>query len=159
MEDRGSIRLSDPSLPNTVMSPSINSVLGLMCVWENRDNGRQSERRCTVKNMTYDERINEKLNQGISHIQAEIEVTQEDADAKIAALRRRQETEETRIRELMIAVLSEDHPDLFAQVEAKARRRFEDAAEKRRTRPKGAATPASQHNVETEESEEYGDLG
>jgi len=108
---------------------------------------------------TRNERINEKLNKGISHIQAEIEVTQEDHDAKIAVLKRRQETETSRIREIMITVLNEERPDLFAEVEAKARRRFEDAAEKRRTRAKSAATPAPKHDVETEESEEYGDPG
>lgn len=110
-----------------------------------------------MEKMTYNERINAKLNQGISHIQAEIEVTQEDTDAKIAALRRRQEIEETRIREIMINVLWEDHRGLFDQVEAKARRRFEDAAEKRRTLPKGAATPAPQHDVETGEPKDYRD--
>ncbi|MCH8562040.1 hypothetical protein LTI14_02225 [Nesterenkonia sp. YGD6] len=112
-----------------------------------------------AKKKTRNERINEKLNAGISHIEAEIQVTKEDADAKIAELKRRQETENSRIREIMIAVLSEDHPDLYAQVEAKARRRFEDTAEKRRTRARGAATPTPQHDVETEESEEYGDPG
>lgn len=112
-----------------------------------------------MKKMTYNERIDEKLNRVISHIQAEIEVTQEDCDAKIAALRRRQETEETRIREIMINVLWEDHRGLFDQVETKARQRLEDAAEKRRTRPNGAATPAPQPDVETEESKEYRDPG
>ncbi|MBE1514294.1 hypothetical protein [Nesterenkonia halotolerans] len=111
-----------------------------------------------AKKKTRNERINEKLNKGISHIQAEIEVTQEDHDAKIAVLKRRQETETSRIREIMITVLNEEHPDLFAEVEAKARRRFEDAAEKRRARAKNAASPA-QHNETPEDRGIWGQQG
>ncbi|MGJ9374176.1 hypothetical protein [Nesterenkonia sp. CF4.4] len=109
--------------------------------------------------MTYNERINEKLNQGISHLQAEIEVTQEDYDAKITALRRRQETEETRIREIMINVLWEDHRGLFDQVEAKARRRFEDAVEQRRARANGTTNSEPRHHENSEEPEGPDDAG
>lgn len=109
-----------------------------------------------MEKMTYNERIHEKLNKGISHIQAEIEVTREDADAKIAELKRRQETENSRIREIMIAVLKEDHPPLFDEVEAKARRQFEAATEKRRSRAKGVSTSVPRN---VEESQEFNESG
>lgn len=109
--------------------------------------------------MTRNERIDEKLNRGISHIQAEIEVTQEDADAKITELRRRQETDETRIREIMINVLWEDHPGLFDQVETKARRRLKDAAEKRRARAKGVANSPLPRDEGSEEDGNPGQYG
>lgn len=84
------------------------------------------------------ERIEEKVAGGLSHIEAEIEVEQEDAAARIARLRQRQEKEDAKVREIVVDLLEEEHTEVFECLQAKARERLAGEAQRRRERAKRA---------------------
>ena len=84
------------------------------------------------------ERIEEKVAGGLSYIEAEIEVEQEDAAARIARLRQRQEKEDAKVREIVVDLLEEEHSEVFERLQAKARQRLAGEAQRRRERAKRA---------------------
>ncbi|HLS33213.1 MAG TPA: hypothetical protein VK039_06475, partial [Brevibacterium sp.] len=84
------------------------------------------------------ERIEEKVAGGLSYIEAEIEVEQEDAAARIARLRQRQEKEDAKVREIVVDLLEEEHSEVFERLQAKARERLAGEAQRRRERAKRA---------------------
>ncbi|WP_040283063.1 hypothetical protein [Tessaracoccus massiliensis] len=84
------------------------------------------------------QRIEEKVAGGLSHIEAEIEVEQEDAAARIARLRQRQEKEDSKVREIVVDLLEEEHSEVFERLQAKARERLAGEAQRRRERAKRA---------------------
>lgn len=84
------------------------------------------------------ERIEAKVAGGLSHIEAEIEVEQEDAAARIARLRQRQEKEDAKVREIVVGLLEEENPELFERLQVKARERLAGEAQRRRDRAKRA---------------------
>lgn len=84
------------------------------------------------------QRIEAKVAGGLSHIEAEIEVEQEDAAARIARLRQRQEKEDAKVREIVVDLLEEEHSEVFERLQAKARERLAGEAQRRRERAKRA---------------------
>lgn len=99
------------------------------------------------------QRIKAKLSEGKSHLEAEIEVAQEDAAAKIADLRAKQVKEEAKVREAIVELLETEHSELFESLEKKARRRLEDEVRRRRERSKGATASVAPENASVPQSE------
>lgn len=97
----------------------------------------------TTTKSTKADRLAQLREQGLSNIEAEIQIAQEDAEAKIAALKARQAREEKRIRELMLTILEEEHPDEFDALRTRAVQRREEDAKSRAARIKGASQSAS----------------
>ncbi|MGP5496676.1 hypothetical protein [Corynebacterium flavescens] len=96
------------------------------------------------------ERIEEKVAGGLSHIEAEIEVEQEDAAARIARLRQRQEKEDAKVREIVVDLLEEEHSDVFEHLQAKARERAKRATRSSEpTPPSGGVAAQSAFSTET----------
>ena len=91
-----------------------------------------------MRKQTKAQRIEAKVASGLSHIEAEIEVEQEDAAARIARLRHRQEKEDAKRREIVVDLLEEEHTEVFERLQAKARQRLADEAQRRRERAKRA---------------------
>jgi len=89
-----------------------------------------------MANQTKAQRIEAKVDSGLSHIEAEIEVEQEDAAARIARLRQRKEKEDAKVREIVVDLLEEDHSEVFDRLQAKARERLGGEAQRRRERAK-----------------------
>lgn len=99
----------------------------------------------TKTKATKSERVKALRDEGLSHIEAEIQIAQEDAEAKIAALKERQAQEEKRVRELMLTILEEKRPDDFENLRAQAVHRREADAKERSTRIKGSRQSTPQH--------------
>ena len=107
----------------------------------------------TKTKATKSERVKALRDEGLSHIEAEIQIAQEDAEAKIAALKERQALEEhlescpecRAVRELMLTILEEKHPDEFENLRAQAVHRREADAKARSTRIKGSRQSTPQH--------------
>lgn len=91
-----------------------------------------------MANQTKAQRIEAKVVGGLSHIEAEIEIEQEDAAARIARLRQRQEKEDAKVREIVVDLLEEEHSDVFERLQANAREQLADEAQRRRERAKRA---------------------
>lgn len=84
------------------------------------------------------QRIANKIADGMTHIEAEISIVQEDNAAKVAVLKVRQEKEETKVRSIIVELLAEHHPDRFRDLEAKARAKLQTEAYVRSSRASGA---------------------
>ncbi|MGO1824782.1 MAG: hypothetical protein ACTH0N_12050 [Brevibacterium aurantiacum] len=88
------------------------------------------------------QRVETKVAGGLTHIEAEIEVEQEDARARIARLRQRQTREGTKVREIVVDLLESEHSELFGQLSSVARRQLKTEAQRRRARAKKASASA-----------------
>lgn len=100
-----------------------------------------------AKKMTKQQRIYEKMVDGLSLVEAEIEIAREDADEKIARLRRRQEREQKRIDARAVEIIERDHAELWAEAQRQARVEIEAERDKRsaaRRRAAAAPTPDAQ---------------
>lgn len=97
-----------------------------------------------AKKMTKQERIDAKVAAGLSRLDAEIEIAKEDADERIARLRRRQEREQKRINARAVEIIERDHAELWADAQRQARVEIEAERDKRsaaRRRAAAAPTP------------------
>lgn len=100
-----------------------------------------------AKKLTKQQRIDEKMAGGLSLVEAEIEIAREDADEKIARLRRRQEREQKRIDARAVEIIERDHAELWAEAQRQARVEIEAERDKRsaaRRRAAAAPTPDAQ---------------
>lgn len=92
----------------------------------------------TTTKSTKADRLAQLREQGLSNIEAEIQIAQEDAEAKIAALKARQVREEKKIRETMLDLLASEQKDLFDALHAKAVKKREQDAKARSNRTRSA---------------------
>lgn len=113
----------------------------------------------TTTKSTKADRLAQLREQGLSNIEAEIQIAQEDAEAKIAALKVRQAREEKKIRETMLDLLESEHKDQFDALRAKAvKKREQDAkARSNRTRSARAQEAPAQGQPGLGQSNEYRD--
>ena len=88
------------------------------------------------------QRIEAKIASGMTHIQAEIAVVQEDNAAKVAALKAKQEKEEVKVRSIIVELLAEQHPEAFRALETQARAKLRTEANVRSSRASGARASA-----------------
>lgn len=88
---------------------------------------------------TKSQRITEKVKAGLSHIEAEIEIAQEDNAAKIAALKAKKDKEDARERERVVVLLEDEQPELFEQLRSKARHQLAQETRQRRDRHRGTS--------------------
>lgn len=86
--------------------------------------------------LTKAQRIEEKVNEGMTRLEAEIEVEQEDFQARIEKLKAEQEEEQRKINEKMLDLLEEEHPDIHAKLKDRviADKRAEEIKRSRRAR-------------------------
>lgn len=98
-----------------------------------------------AKKLTKQQRIDAKVAGGVSRLDAEIEIAKEDADERIARLRRRQEREQKRIDARAVEIIERDHAELWADAQRQARVEIEAERDKRSAaRRRAAATPDAQ---------------
>lgn len=94
-----------------------------------------------AKKMTKQERIDQKIADGLSRLDAEIEIAKEDAAERIARLERRQARERARIEARAVDVLKRDHGDVWGHAMTVARGEIEaDRVKRSRARRKATAT-------------------
>lgn len=96
---------------------------------------------------TKSQRIEAKVAGGLTYIEAEIEIEQEDAGARLARLKERQEKEDARVRGIVVELLEAEHPDVFRELQSKARRQMASQAQRRRERAKrGSESMRPEHH-------------
>ena len=100
-----------------------------------------------AKKMTKQERIDQKIADGLSRLDAEIEIAKEDAAERIARLERRQAREQKRIDARAVEIIERDHAELWGDAQRQARVEIEAERDKRsaaRRRAAAAPTPDAQ---------------
>ncbi|MDK8768951.1 hypothetical protein QP932_10655 [Corynebacterium freneyi] len=96
-----------------------------------------------TKKMTKQQRIDAKVSDGLSRLDAEIEIAKEDAAEKIAKLERRQARERARIEARAVEIIRRDFADAWAQAEAAARAELDaERAKRSEARRRAAAKPS-----------------
>lgn len=93
------------------------------------------------------QRIEEKFAGGMTYIEAEISIVQEDNAAKVAVLKAKQEREEAKVRSIIVELLEAQHPDEFRTLQAEARAKLLADAQLRSSRANGARVQAVSSNA------------
>lgn len=88
------------------------------------------------------QRIEVKFAGGMTYIEAEISIVQEDNAAKVAVLKAKQEKEEAKVRSIVVELLEAQHPDKFRELQAEARAKLLADAQQRSSRANGARAQA-----------------
>ena len=96
-----------------------------------------------AKKLTKQERIDQKIADGLSRLDAEIEIAKEDAAEKIARLERRQARERARIDARAVEIIKRDFADAWAQAEDAARTELDAERAKRSEARRRAAAESS----------------
>lgn len=95
-----------------------------------------------AKKMTKRERIEQKIADGLSRLDAEIEIAKEDAAERIARLERRQARERARIEARAVEIIRRDLADVWAQAEDAARAELDaERAKRSEARRRAAESP------------------
>lgn len=113
----------------------------------------------STKKMTKTERVQQKIAEGMSHIDAEVAVAQELHREEMATLKARAQREQKRIDALIPGIIQERWPDVYEQAAAEARERHEQARARRASARRGTATrsaePAPAHEQQDEASRDH----
>ena len=95
-----------------------------------------------AKKMTKRERIEQKIADGLSRLDAEIEIAKEDAAERIARLERRQARERARIEARVVEIIRRDLADVWARAEDAARAELDaERAKRSEARRRAAESP------------------
>lgn len=98
---------------------------------------------------TKKERIEARVEAGVDHITAEMEVIQEDTDKALRKLKVKQEREQKKIDEATVDIIRKDYPDVWKEAQARARK----DAEERRTKRANAASKSHSDGAHAAEPE------
>ena len=86
---------------------------------------------------TREDRVNEKIRQGMDPLDAEMAIVQEDAQKRIERLRALKEKQDARIRERIVQILEEQDPASYERLRAAAAEDLEAESRRRSERAKG----------------------
>lgn len=86
---------------------------------------------------TREDRVNEKIRQGMDPLDAEMAIVQEDAQKRIERLRALKEKQDARIRERIVQILEEQDPASYERLRAAATEDLEAESRRRSERAKG----------------------
>lgn len=101
-----------------------------------------------TKKMTKAERLEQKITDGMSRLDAELEVAREDAQALVARAEARAKREHARIEAAAVEIVKDLYPDTWAEVTATARDQLEAQRAQRSRAATGSATADSGGTVE-----------
>lgn len=98
----------------------------------------------STKRMTKAQRVQQKIEAGRSHIDAEVAVAQELHREEMAALKAKAQREQRKVEALIPGIIQEQHPEVYDQAEAEARRRHEKARAKRASARRGTSAKSAE---------------
>lgn len=86
---------------------------------------------------TREDRVAEKINQGMDPLEAEMAIVQEDAQKRIDRLRALKEKQDARIRERIVQILEEQDPSTYGRLRAAAVEDLDAESRRRSERARG----------------------
>lgn len=93
-----------------------------------------------AQKLTKRQRMTEKIEGGLTHLEAEMAIVEEDTAAKLSSLKARQEKEEARIKDRMLVLLEKSDPEAYGRLRKDARKAITSDVKDRRARAQGTST-------------------
>lgn len=95
------------------------------------------------KRKTKKQRLDEKVAAGLSRIEAEIEVEQEDSRKRLAKLKEQAAAEQRKVDGIVLELLKKEQEEVFEKLERKARKQLREETALRGRRARAAAVAAA----------------
>lgn len=95
------------------------------------------------KRKTKKQRVAEKVAAGLSHIEAEIEVEQEDSRKRVSKLKAQAAAEQRKVDGVVLELLKKEQAEAYATLERKARKQLREETALRGRRARAAAVAAA----------------
>ncbi|MEJ6549495.1 hypothetical protein PQI66_08060 [Corynebacterium sp. USCH3] len=101
-----------------------------------------------TKKLTKTQRIEQKVDDGLSRVEAELAVAREDAEAMVARAEARAKKEQAKVDAAAVEIIRENHPDVWEQATDMARAELEAKSAARSQAAKGTVGTSGADAVE-----------